>query len=98
VKRGAVVKAVFNEKMRGASLTGKTVRLVKKGSAKAVKAKVTYVAATRSVVLDPSAKLAAHSTYRLVVTTSAKDLAGNALDQSPSRTGSQKFAMTFRTR
>jgi subtilisin-like proprotein convertase family protein len=98
VKRGAVVKAVFSEKMRGSSLTGKTVRLVKKGSTKAVKATVTYVAASRTVVLDPAVKLAAHTTYRLVVTTGAKDLARNALDQNATKSGSQKFTASFRTR
>ena len=98
VKRGAVVKLAFSEKMRGPSLTGKTVRLVKKGSTKAVRADVTYRAASRTVVLDPATKLAAHTTYRMVVTTFAKDRAGNALDQNAAKSGSQKFAASFRTR
>jgi subtilisin-like proprotein convertase family protein len=98
VKRGANVKATFTEKMRGASVTTKTVRLVEKGSTRAVTAKVTYVAASRTVVLDPASKLAAHTTYRFVVTTGAKDLAGNALDQSPTKSGAQKFTASFRTR
>ena len=98
VKRGVNVKATFSEKMRKASLTGTTVRLVKEGSTKAVQATVTYVAASRTVVLDPAAKLAAHTTYRLLVTTGARDVAGNVLDQNPTKSGSQKFRAAFQTR
>ena len=98
VRRGAVLKATFATGMKASSLTRSTVRLTRKGSATLVKAKVSYLAGTRTVVLDPTTRLAAGVTYRFVVTTGATSQGGRALDQLPSKTGNQRFAMTFRTR
>jgi hypothetical protein len=41
--------------------------------------------------------LAANTNYRVVVTTGARDLAGNQLDQSPTVAGKQQKVWTFRT-
>jgi len=47
-------------------------------------------------VLTTLAMLAALSaTYKAVVSTGAKDLAGNALDQNPTLSGLQQKAWTF---
>ncbi|HET9945500.1 MAG TPA: Ig-like domain-containing protein [Actinomycetes bacterium] len=98
VRRGAVVKATFTAGMKASTLTRSTVRLTRKGSTKLVTAKVSYLAGTRTVVLDPATRLAAGATYRFVVTTGATSQGGRALDQVPSKAGNQRFAMTFRTR
>jgi hypothetical protein len=98
VKTGADVRATFSEAMRRASLTGSTVRLVRAHSTRSVPATVTYDARLHRVVLDPTRALRHHTTYRVVVTTGAKDLAANRLDQNPSRAGAQRVSWTFRTR
>ena len=98
VKRGADVKAVLSEKARKATVTTSTAKVVRKGSTKAVAATVRYDATTRTVTIDPTARLEAGATYRVVVTTGVKDLAGNALDQKPARTGLQKAVWAFTTR
>jgi subtilisin-like proprotein convertase family protein len=98
VRRGAVAKATFSAAMKASSLTRSTVRITRKGSTKLVKADVSYLAGTRTVVVDPATRLAAGATYRLVVTTGALSRAGRALDQVSSKAGNQRFLMTFRTR
>ena len=98
VPTGATIRATFSEAMRRASLTGSTVRLLRAHRTHAVPATVTYDARRHRVVLDPAHALRHHTTYRVVVTTGAKDLAGNRLDQDPTRTGGQWVSWTFRTR
>jgi subtilisin-like proprotein convertase family protein len=98
VGTGASIRATFSEAMRRASLTGSTVRLVRAHRTQGVPAAVTYDARRHRVVLDPSHALRHHTTYRVVVTTGARDLAGNRLDQDPTRTGGQQVSWTFRTR
>jgi len=98
VKRGVTVKAALSEKARTATITGSTVRLTRKGSTKAVAAEVRYDPTTRTVSIDPAARLKAGTTYRVVLTTGITDLAGNALDQKPAKTGLQKAVWTFTTR
>jgi hypothetical protein len=97
VGTGATIRATFSEAMRRASLTGSTVRLVRAHHTRGVPAAVTYDARHR-VVLDPVHALRPRTTYWVVVTTGAKDLAGNRLDQDPVRTGAQRVSWTFRTR
>lgn len=48
--------------------------------------------------LDPTNSLKAGATYKAVVTTGAKDLAGNGLDQSSTLSGLQQKAWTFKVR
>jgi subtilisin-like proprotein convertase family protein len=97
VGTGATIRARFSEAMRRASLTGATVRLVRAHHTRGVPATVTYDARRLRVVLDPAHALRHRTTYRVVVTTAVKDLAGNRLDQDPTRTGGQPVSWTFRT-
>ena len=98
VARSANLTATFTEKMRATSLNTATVKLVRKGSTKPLAAKVTYNTATRTVTLDPAAALRAGTTYKLIVTTRAKDVAGNALDQKPDKDGHQRAKWIVTTR
>jgi hypothetical protein len=83
------VVATFSEAMDEATVTGTTVKLVRGGTTRAVAATVSYDAETNEATLDPSAKLASGTKYTATVTSGAKDLAGNALDQTPSVAGEQ---------
>jgi Bacterial Ig-like domain len=49
-------------------------------------------------VLNPNKRLAAGTKYRAVVTIGAEDLAGNALDQNPTKAGNQQKSWTFTTK
>jgi subtilisin-like proprotein convertase family protein len=98
VATGATIRAGFSEAMRRASLTGTTVRLSRAHSTRTVPATVTYDARRHRVLLDPAHALRHRTTYLVVVTTGARDLAGNRLDQDPTRTGGQRVSWTFRTR
>jgi subtilisin-like proprotein convertase family protein len=98
VKRGVTVKATLSEKVRKATITGSTVKLRRPGSTKAVAATVSYNATTRTISIDPALRLKPGTKYTVVVTTAVKDLAGNALDQKPARTGLQNARWSFTTR
>jgi subtilisin-like proprotein convertase family protein len=98
VKRGANLKATLSEKVRKGTVTASTAKVMRKGSTKVVSAAVRYDATTRTVTVDPAAKLKAGTTYKVVVTTGVRDLAGNALDQKPAKTGLQKAVWSFTTR
>jgi hypothetical protein len=63
-----------------------------------VGATVSYDPATMKATLNPSNNLRAATKYKAVVTTRAKDLAGNSLDQNPSVGGNQNKTWTFTTR
>ena len=93
----AVVSGVFSEPVRRASLTRTTVRLVRKGTVTALPARLSYDAGRRRVMLDPTSALRHHTTYRVVVTTLVRDLAGNRLDQDAGTTGRQRASWTFTT-
>lgn len=54
-----------------------------------VAAIVTYNATTKKATLNPDTNLRAGATYIAKVTTGAKDLAGNALDQNPNTASNQ---------
>jgi subtilisin-like proprotein convertase family protein len=98
VAPGNDVHATFSENVRRSTLTAKTVMLVRKGTTARLPATLTYDRATHSVTIDPSRRLRHHTTYRVVVTTGVKDLAGNGLDQKPTVAGNQKARWTFTTR
>ncbi len=70
-------------------------KLYKKGSKTALVATVTYDAATKRAVLDPSATLERGATYKAVLSTAARDLASNQLDQNPTLTGNQQKVWFF---
>ena len=48
--------------------------------------------------LDSSNPLGTNAKYKAVVTTGARDLAGNQLDQNPTKAGKQQKTWTFKTR
>ncbi len=105
VKRNANLTATFSEKMDPLSITNSTFKLFKinpDGST----AQVTNVTVSLSTdglkaTLNPfgtsSTQLAKNTRYKAVVTTGAKDLAGNALDQNKDKEGNQAKSWTFTT-
>jgi hypothetical protein len=97
------VTAFFSEEMLASSINGKTFKLTKKGSTTKIGAVVQYFpddpATTDTVearaTLDPKNSLRSGVTYKAVVTTGGKDLAGNSLDQDSDTTGLQQMAWFF---
>jgi hypothetical protein len=89
------VKATFSEKMDTNTINGTTFKLFKKGSTTQRAAQVSYSASTRTAKLDPTNNLREEVTYKAVVSTGAKDLAGNRLDQDRSTTALQKKVWYF---
>lgn len=81
VAPGANVKAIFSEAMRAGSINSKTIKLFKAGTTKKIAAVVSYDAEKKKSTLNPDANLKRGAKYKAVVTTGAKDLAGNQLDQ-----------------
>ena len=90
----ANVRATFSEDMQPASVKN-AFKLFKKGSTTQIAAQVSYDAATDKATLNPNNNLQRDVTYRAVVTTVAKDVAGNRLDQDDSTTGSQQKVWYF---
>jgi len=58
------------------SITGQTFMLFKNGSTTKIAAKVSYDPSTRTAKLNPTNNLQRGVTYRAVLTTGAKDVAG----------------------
>jgi probable HAF family extracellular repeat protein len=77
------VTATFSEEMDASSINSTTFKLsFRKGpNAKEVAASVHYEAATHTATLDPTKSLQKGVSYNAVVTTEAKDLEGNSLEQ-----------------
>ena len=98
VGRGSDLTGRLSEAARGATVTGRSVYLVRRGTATHVRAAVSWQPGTRTVVLDPAKRLRAATTYRVVVSTAVRDLAGNRLDQSPTKAGLQPKVWRFTTR
>jgi len=94
----ANVSGVFSEPVRRASLTRGTVKLVRKGTSAALPARLGYDAGRRRVTIDPTTALRRHTTYRVVLTTWVRDVAGNRLDQDAGTPGRQRASWTFTTR
>ena len=89
------VKATFSEDMLRSSINGTTFKLFKVGSTTKKAATVSYNADTDTAKLDPTNNLRRGVTYKTVVTTGAKDLAGNQLDQNGSTTSLQQKVWYF---
>jgi N-acetylglucosamine-6-sulfatase len=89
------VTATFSEDMNVDTITGQTFKLFKKGTTTKTGATVTYDAITDTATLDPTSSLEGGVTYKAVVTTGAKDVAGNPLDQNSSTAGLQQKAWLF---
>jgi hypothetical protein len=98
VSPSANVSALFSEAMSPSTINASTVTLKRSGTTTKVGATVTYSAAGKKATLNPNANLKRGATYVATVTSGAKDLAGNALDQSPRKGGQQLKAWTFTTR
>jgi hypothetical protein len=90
----ANIRATFSEDMRPASVKD-AFKLFKKGSTNQIAAQVSYDAATDTATLNPNNNLRRGATYKAVVTTVAKDMAGNRLDQDSSTAGLQKKVWFF---
>jgi hypothetical protein len=78
----ADVLATFSEVMRPTTITGTTVKLIRKGTTTPTAATVTYDSGLNRAKLDPSSSLKGGATYIATVTTAVGDLAGNALATS----------------
>jgi DNA-binding beta-propeller fold protein YncE len=76
------VFATFSEQMQASTITKSTFKLVRKGTSKAVPAKVTYSDSLKKATLNPGNSLVRNATYVATVTTGTKDLAGNPLAQN----------------
>jgi hypothetical protein len=95
VAPGVNVTATFSETMAASTISGTTFKLREKGSSTNLAAAISYDPGTRTATLDPNNQLLTGITYKAIVTTGAKDLADNRLDQNPTSTGSQQKAWTF---
>jgi len=98
VKRSADIRAVASKALKPSTVTGKTVYLTRAGSSRHLPATISYLAGSRTILIDPSRRLKAGTKYRVVVTTDVRDTAGHRLDQDPSTTGIQPKTWKFRTR
>ena len=94
VSATANIRATFSEEMREASVMN-AFKLFKKGSTAEIAAQVSYDAATYTATLNPTNNLRRGATYKAVVSTVAKDMAGNRLDQDASRAGLQQKVWFF---
>jgi Bacterial Ig-like domain len=91
----ANVKAIFSEEMKASTINGTTFKLFKKGTTTQIAAQVSYNADAETAKLNPTNNLSRGLTYKAVVSTGAKDLAGNQLDQNGSTTGLQQKVWYF---
>jgi N-acetylglucosamine-6-sulfatase len=89
------VTATFSEDMLASSINSQTFKLFRKGSTTKLAAAVSYDASTDTATLNPDRDLTRGVTYKAVVTTGAKDLAGNSLDQNATLSGSQQHKWFF---
>jgi Tol biopolymer transport system component len=108
VTRDTNLRAAFSEQMDPASITKLTFKLFRCPSATSTNCttQITNVTLGKSTdglraTLNPygtsATKLSAKTKYKAVITTGAKDMAGNALDQDPTTTGNQQMAWYFTT-
>ena len=98
VLQGANLTATFSEAMQASTINTTTFRLRKSGTTTNVAAALSYDPATKRATLNPNANLQAGATYVATVTTGAKDLAGNALDQNPNTSGNQAKSWQFKVK
>jgi hypothetical protein len=100
------ITATFSEKMDPITINESTFQLYKLDHNRAP-ARITNVAVSLSpdglmATLNPfgqsSRRLEKHTRYRAVITTGAKDVAGNALDQDGASQDSENKVWTFTTR
>jgi TolB protein len=92
----ANVRASFSEEMDSTTIDGTTFTLFKKGTTTQIPATISYNANTDTAKLDPNNNLRRGVAYKAGVTTWAKDVAGNRLDQDDSTSGFQQMRWFFR--
>jgi hypothetical protein len=90
----ANVRAIFSEDMRPASVE-RAFKLFTRGTTTQIAATVSYNSDTDTAKLDPTNNLREEVEYRAVVSTWAKDMAGNRLDQNSSTAGLQQKVWFF---
>ena len=95
VAPGANVTATFSEAMAASSINNTTFKLRVKGSTTNLAAAIDYDPDTSTATLDPNNPLQTGITYKAIVTTGARDLADNQLDQNPTKTGLQQKGWLF---
>jgi hypothetical protein len=92
----ANIRATFSEEMDSTTINDTTYKLFKKGTTTQIPAQVSYNADTDTAKLDPTKNLRRGVAYKAVVTTEAKDVEGNRLDQDGSTSGLQQMRWFFR--
>lgn len=98
VSPNANPSAFFSEAMNPSTINRTTVQLKKAGTSTNLGAGVTYDTTAKKATLNPKASLISGATYVATVTTGARDLAGNALDQNASKVGGQAKVWKFKVR
>jgi arylsulfatase A-like enzyme len=91
----ANIKATFSEDMMASSINGTTFKFFEHGSTTKIAATVGYQPSTDTATLVPTNYLQSGVTYKAVVSTGAKDVAGNPLDQNTTTAGLQQKAWLF---
>jgi N-acetylglucosamine-6-sulfatase len=95
VSPSANLTATFSENMQASSVNATTFELLQRGTTTKVGATVTYSASTRKATLDPTNALQRGATYDARLTTEARDLVGNHLDQNSTSIGLQQKVWSF---
>jgi len=98
VSPAANVTATFSEAMQAATIDTANVKIKKRGTSTFLSATVAYNAISKKATLNPNANLQAGATYIVSVSTGARDVADNRLDQDPSITGLQPKTFSFKVR
>jgi hypothetical protein len=98
VRRVANLTATFSEAMSPGSINRNTFELFKAGTTTRIGATVNYDQMGGGALLNPNSNLRPKTRYKAVVTTGAKDLSGNGLDQNPNVTGNQQKVWFFTNR
>jgi hypothetical protein len=96
VARSVTVKVKASEKLMAASVRAKTVFLKAAGSRVKLRAKVSYHASSKTIVLNPKGNLRRGTKYTVTVTR-VKDVLGNRWDQKPKKSGAQALRFSFTT-
>jgi CSLREA domain-containing protein len=101
VDRDINLSATFSERMDRATLKASTFKLFRVNS-NGNTTQITGVAVSSTTdglkaTLNPNSRLVANTEYKAVVTTAAKDRAGNRLDQSSTQPNNQPKEWTFTT-
>jgi hypothetical protein len=95
---GTNVVAFFSKDMQPSSINANTVKLFRAGTTTQIGGTVSYDPTTRKATFNPFVNLKLGAKYKAVVTTGAKDLVGNQLDQNSSLSGLQQKSWTFTIR